>query len=240
MNNIYQKIKTSQNPKEFWSKNFSIYFLPFFSTIFIKLKINPNIITLMIIPLSFLSIFLSIFLQNFHFGLLIISLIGIFINIIDFVDGAVARYLNKTSIYGKYLDRLCHYVANPALFISYALLANQNNFKFTAIVLILITFLDLYDVASKDNLYIINLKKNVFSYSKQEKIRLNLKTLISFIIRIFFSSLTSIPHVVFLLFPLFFYFTKIFSIYVFLYLIVISIKIIIRSKNIFETYKKNE
>ena len=97
-NNIYQTIKKSQNPKEFWSKNFTIFFLPFFSTIFIKFKISPNIITFLILPLSFLSLILSLFIEDFNLGLLIISLIGIFINIIDFVDGAVARYINKTSI----------------------------------------------------------------------------------------------------------------------------------------------
>ena len=239
-NNIYQTIKKSQNPQEFWSKNFTIFFLPFFSTIFIKLKIAPNLITLLILPLSFLSIIISLFIDNFNLGLLIISLIAILINIVDFVDGAVARYIKKTTIYGKYLDRLCHYVANPAVFISYGLLCTQNNYKFTGIILILITFLDLFDVASKDNLYIINLEKKVFSYSKQEKLRFNSKSLISFIIRIFFSSLTSIPHIVFLLYPLFFYFTKLFTIYVLLYLIVISIKIIVRSKSIFENYARND
>ncbi len=239
--NIYQKIKTSQNPKEFWSKHFAIFFLPFFSTIFIKLRINPNVITLIMIPLSFLSIFLSLFIQNFNLGLFLISIIGISINLIDFVDGAVARYQKKTSTYGKYLDRLCHYVANPSVFMSYGLLATQNNLEFTGIVLILITFLDLYDVASKDNLHMIKLEKKVFSYySKQEKIKLNFKSLVSLIIRIFFSSLTSIPHIVFLLYPLFFYFKKLFSIYVFLYLIITSTKIFFRSKNIYNNYIKNE
>ena len=240
-NNIYQKIKTSQNPKEFWSQYFAIFFLPFFSTIFIKLKIHPNIITLMMLPLSFLSIFISIFIQNFNLGLIVISIIGISINMIDFVDGAVARYSRKTSIYGKYLDRLCHYVANPAVFMSYGLLALNNNFKFTGLILILITFLDLYDVSSKDNLHMIKLEKKVFSYySKQKKIKLNLKSLISLVIRIFFSSLTSMPHIIFLLFPLFFYFSKLFSIYIFLYLIITSIKVFFRSKNIYKYYKKNE
>ena len=121
-NNIYQTIKKSQNPQEFWSKNFTIFFYLFFNNIY-KIKNSPNIITLMIIPLSFLSIIISLFIDNFNLGLFIISIIGIFINIIDFVDGAVARYIKKTSIYGKYLDRLCHYVANPAIFLSYGLLA---------------------------------------------------------------------------------------------------------------------
>ena len=70
--------------------------------------------------------------------------------------------IKKTSIYGKYLDRLCHYVANPAVFLSYAILACVNNLKITGLILILITLLDLFDVASKDNLYIINLDKKVF------------------------------------------------------------------------------
>ena len=240
VNNIYKKIKNNQQPKEFWSKNFSIFFLPFFSIPFIKLKIHPNIITLLIIPLSFLSIFTSIFINDFNLGLFLISIIGISINIIDFVDGAVARYFKKTSIYGKYLDRLCHYVANPAVFLSYAILAILSGLKIAGIILILITLLDLFDVASKDNLYIINIDKKFFSYSKQEKLKLNAKSIISMIIRIFFSSLTSIPHVVLFLYPLFFYFTKIFSLYVFLYLIVTLIKIFTRSKNIFINYKKNE
>ena len=40
---------------------------------------------------------------------------------------------------GKYLDRICHYVANPAVFMSYGLLCTQNNYKFTGIILIIIT-----------------------------------------------------------------------------------------------------
>jgi len=240
MNNVYQKIKKSQNPKEFWSKNFTIFFLPFFSVLFIKLKIPPNIITLLIIPLSFLSISTSVFINNFSLGLFLISIIGITINIIDFADGAVARYNNKTTIYGKYLDRLCHYIANPSIFLSYALLAIINNYKITGIILIFITLLDLFDVASKDNLYIINLDKKIFSYGKQEKLTFEIKNISSFIIRIFFSSLTSIPHVVFLMYPLFFYHTKLLTIYVFIYLLVIAYKILIRSKSIYFNYKKNE
>ncbi len=240
MESIYKKIKNSQNPKEFWSKNFSIIFLPFFSTIFIKLRIHPNIITLMMVPLSFLSILSTIFIQNFRSGLLVISILGILINLVDFVDGAVARYSNKTSLYGKYLDRLCHYIANPSIFLSYGILSIRNNFETTGIVFIFIALLDLFDAASKDNLYLINLEKKTFSYSKQEKFRLELKNISSFIVRIFFSSLTSIPHIVFLLYPLFFYFTELFSIYIFFYLIIILLKILTRSKNIYSQYKKNE
>ncbi len=236
MSKLLKDIKLKKNPQEFWSKYFSSIFAPYISVPLIKLKVDPNIITLLMLPSSFLCIYFSIFIINKEINLFLISLIGICMNIIDFADGIVARHSNKVSRYGKYLDRICHYVANPSVFLAYGIYSIQIERNYTGLVFLFITLLDLFDVASKDCLSLINLSKCDFSYGKSKKFTFSIRSIIDIIIRIFFLPLTSIPHIVFLFFPVFIYFENLLLIYALLFLIVSISRIFIRSKNIYKKY----
>ena len=64
MSKLLKDIKLKKNPQEFWSKYFSSIFAPYISVALIKFKIDPNIITLLMLPSSFLCIYFSIFIIN--------------------------------------------------------------------------------------------------------------------------------------------------------------------------------
>jgi len=240
MSKLLKDIKLKRNPQEFWSKYFSSIFAPYISVVLIKLKVNPNIVTLLMLPCSFLCIYFSVFIINKELNLFLISLIGICINIIDFADGIVARHSNKVSDYGKYLDRICHYVANPSVFLAYGLYSIQVENNFTGFLFFLITLLDLFDSASKDCLSLINLSKHEFSYGKSRKYTFSIKSALDLIIRIFFLPLTCIPHIVFLSFPLFIYFDNLLLIYALLFLVILLTRIFIRSTNIYKKYERKK
>jgi len=237
---LLKEINSKKNPQEFWSKYFSSIFAPYISILLIKLKVNPNIITLLMLPSSFLCLYFSIFIFDKNINLLLISLIGISINIIDFADGIVARHSNKVSTYGKYLDRVCHYVANPTIFLAYGIYSIQIEQNFTGFIFLLITLLDLFDVASKDCLNLIKLRKSDFSYGRTKKFNSFTRKIIDLIIRIFFLPLTCIPHIVFLFFPLFIYFENLLLIYSLLFFILLISKIYVRSSNIYKKYAKKQ
>ena len=240
MSKLLNDIKLKKNPQEFWSKYFTSIFAPYISVALIKLNVNPNIVTLLMLPCSFLCLYLSVFIINKELNLFLLSLIGICINIIDFVDGIVARHSNKVSDYGKYLDRICHYVANPAVFLAYGIYSIQIEKNFTGFIFFLITILDLFDSASKDCLNLINLSKYEFSYGKFKKYNLSIRSFLDIIIRIFFLPLTCVPHIVFLFFPLFIYFDNLLLIYALLFLIILLSRIFIRSTNIYKKYERKK
>ena len=240
MSKLLKEINLNKNPQEFWSKYFSSIFAPIISVVLIKLKVKPNIITLLMIPSSILCLYFSIFIFDKNINLFLISLIGVFINIVDFVDGIVARHTNQVSTYGKYLDRICHYSANPTIFLAYGIYSIQIDKNITGFIFIVITILDLFDVASKDFLFMLNINKKEFSYSKSKKFSFSFRQIRDDIIRIFFLPLTCIPHTVLLLFPLFIYYDDLISIYAILFLIQLLIKIVKRSTNIYLKYVKKE
>ena len=240
MYGLVKNIKLKNKPKEFWSKYFSAIFAPYISVALIKLKVHPNVITFLMLPSSFLCLYFSVFIINKELNLFLISLIGVCINIIDFADGIVARHSNKVSTYGKYLDRICHYVANPTVFLAYGIYSIQIENDFTGFLFFLLTLLDLFDVASKDCLHLINLRKEEFSYGKSKILNLSIRGIINLIIRIFFLPLTCIPHIVLLLFPLFSYFENLLFIYALLFLVVSISRIFIRSTKIHKKYERQK
>jgi len=240
MFSLIKDIKLKQNPQEFWSRYFSHIFVPYIASFLIKSKVNPNIITLLMLPSSFLCLYLSIFIFNKDLNLFLISLVGVCINIIDCVDGTVARHSNRVSSYGKYLDRICHYFANPTIFLAYGIYSIKIEKNFAGFLFFLLTVLDLFDVASKDCLNLIDLNKKEFSYSNSKKNKISFRSIIDLIIKIFFLPLTCIPHVVLLLFPIFIYYENLLLIYAQLFLVVSISRILIRSKNIYKQYERKK
>jgi phosphatidylglycerophosphate synthase len=119
---------------EFYSRNFSQKVSHYFSALFIRLNFSPNFITLimlvLIIPISILILSTSYYL--FIFGCFLLMLI----NVMDTSDGEVARFTNKTSSSGIYLDYVFQYIVDLILFIVLAI--KFINISNTVSVLILI------------------------------------------------------------------------------------------------------
>jgi phosphatidylglycerophosphate synthase len=87
----------------------------YITNLLIKTPITPNQITIFWCTLDILAGI------SFSFGVYKYFIIGTLLMqlayILDGADGEVARYKNKASLKGEYLDRLCHDISYPALFI---------------------------------------------------------------------------------------------------------------------------
>jgi len=95
-----------------FARRFSIYI----TNILIKFNISPNIITLLSVVLVFIIAFL--FLSRQKTLLLVNIFLFQFWYILDHVDGEVARYKNKRSLTGKYLDMISHFITSCAVFLA--------------------------------------------------------------------------------------------------------------------------
>lgn len=120
------------------------YIGAFFAYFFIKSNISANTITCINGALGLLA--LSIFLFNLE-NLKIIGIIIFFSkNILDNVDGFVARFKNETSKLGDKLDLYSAYVYHFAILISLAVNNfYQSNEIFILMLLIMIIFLDIFN-----------------------------------------------------------------------------------------------
>jgi phosphatidylglycerophosphate synthase len=115
MNNYFNNVKTmqeGQNFQELYSKIFSGKVSPYMAALFVGTKITPNQLTVAMIPLGILGGLMMAFgyVWVAFFG----SLCFVLLNILDAVDGELARFILKTSAYGDYLDRVAHYLTNSA------------------------------------------------------------------------------------------------------------------------------
>ena len=117
--------KSRKENSEFFSKIFSNKISPYFSFVFIKLGIKPNIITLLMIPSAIIG---GILINLSDFYLKLIGVIFILsINIWDTSDGEVARSTKVFSKNGKFLDLFSQFVADNIFFISCFFYFNESN-----------------------------------------------------------------------------------------------------------------
>ena len=91
---------------------------------FIFLNIHPNIVTFVGIVLGLTSAWL--YSTGDIFYAKIASIIFFFAACFDHVDGEVARKLNKTSVFGHYLDHIGVCISYIALFIGLGFYADKN------------------------------------------------------------------------------------------------------------------
>ena len=221
---------------EFWSKNLHSIFSPFISALFIKLNIKPNFITFLMIPLSFASVFLSIyFFERPFLNLFLISFILSFITMIDVVDGEVARFTKQTSKYGKYLDRLCHYSLVASIFLSYGIYSLKLGNTTTATILFSILLIELFDITSKDNIHFLDGDKYTVTLSNRIKSKNKFINIFYSIIRIFFLD-SAFPHIILVFFPIFAIYQFALLFYAIVYFIQLVIKVIYRSRKIATLY----
>lgn len=95
------------------SEHICLLLSPLFSVPFIKHRIKPNTITMMMIILGFIGGIL------FALPWLICKIIAVLVYwlwfILDFSDGEVARYTKTFSKYGKQLDWMAHLICHPLI-----------------------------------------------------------------------------------------------------------------------------
>ena len=107
------KIRSQQSANLFYFKYFTRYVSIYFSFIFIKYKISPNSITILMIIPGIIGAYLlkeGTVLSYIFAGILLI-----FHDILDTADGEVARYLEKKTLLGIYFDNIVHLIVNSAL-----------------------------------------------------------------------------------------------------------------------------
>lgn len=193
------KIIEKQNTlTEFFSIYFSNFFAKFLTLIAIRLDIHPHLITISMLPTAFIGIILLYKNENFIEGMFFASTFYVFLNILDTVDGQVARFKNKISKNGKLLDNMVHFFADAMMIISMFKFIldyfNLNNY----FIIISFYFLSIQTI----EFYLKNKKnkeiKKISNYFRKKK-------LLSFLIM--FSSLNAFVHLFFLL-NVFSYFYK--------------------------------
>lgn len=113
-------------------------------------------------------------------GYVIGSLFFLILNIADTSDGELARLLNKTSDFGEYLDRLCHYFTNSLMCLALGLgLYNSSGEVFFLYLGFISCAFYVLDDASKDLLFLIKSQKIMersmaaksFSLSKSSRMK---------------------------------------------------------------------
>ena len=160
------KIKSNQNLKEFYSKNISGHISPYISATLVNTKISANQITLtMILFCAIACYFLQI---GTLFSLLIGSFFLFLVNVVDTVDGEVARFKNTTSNLGDYLDRVCHYCTYTAsiFFFSVGLYKIYNE---TFLLLIILGFFSLFFYFIDEIVRDLIISCNIVEYSSNRK-----------------------------------------------------------------------
>ena len=180
INNIIEKIIKQSDLREFFSKYFSFYLALFISPIAIKLKISPNLITVSMIPVAIIGNYFLLLNQNIN-GILLVCGFYILLNVIDTVDGQVARYLKKTSKLGKNLDYLSHFIADNILIISLIFFSLKNLSLEKYQIYAAFLFFVIYSVNFYIKFSFINIKKktynilrkNIYLYYIKDTLNLN-------------------------------------------------------------------
>ena len=116
MNNIIKKLSFSLP----WDQRIA----GIISKLFIFFNIHPNVVTIIGIVLGLTAA--SLYSTGDIFYAKIASIIFFFAACFDHVDGEVARKLNKTSIFGHYLDHIGVCISYIALFIGLGFYADKN------------------------------------------------------------------------------------------------------------------
>lgn len=116
--------------------------------------VKPDHVTLSMFVFGFIgSAFYTI---GSDAGYVIGSICFLILNIADTSDGELARLLNKTSDFGEYLDRLCHYFTNSLMCLGLGLgLYNGSGEVFFLYLGFISCAFYVLDDASKDLLFLI-------------------------------------------------------------------------------------
>ena len=184
-------IRQAQAFKEPYSKFFSGKFSIYIAAASVKSPITPNMLTLAMGASGVLGgLLLSL---GTVYGLLLGGILFVFLNILDAADGELARFTNRVSNFGDYLDRVAHYLTNSAAFIGLGI----GLFKLTDqyVYLHLMMMLEmayLFDEVARDLVITCGLKSESSRVDrKNEKAKSKIKTSLGVrkIYMLFFSNL---------------------------------------------------
>ena len=148
---------------------------PIFTIFFIKHKVIPNKITLLMILMSLIGV---IFLMLPFWVTKILSILFFILwFVMDCSDGEVARYTKTFSKYGKELDYMAHLVCHPlfviSLFINYWQMGKYELFVYSPLLLVMIisellvrnyTTFDAYFSDARDEIAKSKRKYNIVNY----------------------------------------------------------------------------
>lgn len=188
----------------FWCDSYAQLLSPLTTSILLKLKLIPNIVTLLMIISGVIGGILFSFNNN------LIKFVGIvFIHlwyVLDCSDGEIARITKIFSKMGKEIDFTAHIVNHPIFLLSFAIsllsLDNTTNRELILICLFLLSSLELINrnLLSFSEIYSLKVVKNSESVNDENKAKQNRSKIKKFIIHIV-TNITILPNFV-LLFPL--------------------------------------
>ncbi len=129
---------------------FSDFFFRPFTWFFGKLGISPNVITLLGIALAFASAyFLTV--KNVPLAAVFWVLSGVF----DIIDGYVAVKLEKTTVFGSFLDSFSDRISDAAIYLGlaiYFLRSSEGVYVGLSLAILVMTFLISYVRAKAESL----------------------------------------------------------------------------------------
>ncbi len=102
----------------------------------IKIRVTPNLATIMMLIISFLGFISLVVLQN----LLLFSIFVFFTGIMDGCDGAIARLTNKNSVFGRFFDSIMDRISEFFIFLG-LLIYSWNQFLWNLIDVKLIIYI---------------------------------------------------------------------------------------------------
>lgn len=164
MQDIYKKIIKNPTVDEIFYKYFTRYVSAYLTEIIFKTNITPNFISWIMLLCGMCAVyFLSL---NNSFSILIAAILFILHNILDTLDGDLARVRSQTSKLGKFIDQITHALINPSIF--FALYFRFNEHSEYSIFFIICGFAFLADMYLKKNFEILTDNKYSFSISKSK------------------------------------------------------------------------
>ena len=225
MQDIYKKIITKPTVDEFYYNYFTRYVSAYLTKVISKTNITPNFVSYIMFLFGLAAVyFLSL---SSSISILFSSLLFIIHNILDTVDGDLARLKSQTSKFGKFIDQITHAVINPSIFFAlYFRLQDKVDYE---IFFIFCGFVFLVDMYLKKNFEILTDNKYSFSIQKKNKQKdLILKIKSLKVINDYFFSIIGFFHVLLLIFFLQYFYLEISFVYFALFALAVPIKFIIR------------
>lgn len=225
MQDIYKKIVAKPTVNEIYYNFFTRYVSAYLTGIISKTNISPNFISYIMFLIGVAAVYLLSL--NSSISILFSSLLFIIHNILDTVDGDLARLKSQTSKFGKFIDVITHAIINPSIFFAlYFRFKGETDYE---LFFVFCGFIFLADMYLKKNFEILTNNKYYFSIQKKTKRKnpiLNIKFLK--IINDCFFSIIGFFHVLLIIF-LFEHFYPEFSFkYFVLFSLAVPIKFLLR------------
>lgn len=164
MQDIYKKIIKKPTTDEVFYDYFTRYISAHITKIIFKTDLTPNFISWIMLLCGLCAVFFLSLTSTI--SILISGILFVVHNILDTVDGDLARVRSQTSKMGKFIDQITHAIINPSIF--FALYFRFNEYSEYSIIFIICGFTFLADMYLKKNFEILTNNKYSFSISKNK------------------------------------------------------------------------